>query len=401
MRRGLALLVALLALAPAAHAAEPQDIDSTAAIVVNPQTGDVVYEKDADGRHAIASTTKLMTALLTLEEAELDERVTAPRYGAAPGESILGLVPGEEITVADLLRALLMASANDAAVALADHVAGGVPAFVRMMNRRAQELGLDDTHYANPIGLDQPGNYSTARDLATLAAELRKNVFFRRTVNSPEFALRSGGRPRTIKNRNTLLDAYRWVNGIKTGYTRDAGYVLVASGRKRDVNMISVVIGAPSETERNNESAELLNYGLRRYEVETVISDDRPIANVPIASRPGAELPVVADGRVREARRKNERFETDIYIRDEDEVEGPIGAGDKVGRAVVTLRGRPVASVDLRAALDVPKTSAARRIQDVLTQPWILIVLGALLVAVALLAYRRPSTHSRPTEEPA
>jgi D-alanyl-D-alanine carboxypeptidase (penicillin-binding protein 5/6) len=399
VRRALTLLLALLALAPAAHAAEPQDIDATAAIVVNPQTGDVVYEKDADGRHAIASTTKLMTALLTLEEAELDETVTAPRYGAAPGESILGLVPGEEITVADLLRALLMASANDAAVALADHVAGGVPAFVRMMNRRAQELGLDDTHYANPIGLDQPGNYSTARDLATLATELRKNVFFRRTVNSPEFALRSGGRPRTIKNRNTLLDAYRWVNGIKTGFTRDAGYVLVASGRKRDVNMLSVVIGAPSESERNNESAELLNYGLRRYEVETVISADRPIENVPIASRPGAELPVVADARVREARRKNERFETDIYL--PDEVEGPHDAGDKVGRLVVTLRGRPVASVDLRAALDVPKASAARRIQDVLTQPWILIVLGAVLVAVALLAYRRPSTHSRPTEEPA
>jgi D-alanyl-D-alanine carboxypeptidase (penicillin-binding protein 5/6) len=399
MRRATALLVALLALAPAAQAAEPQDIDATAAIVVNPQTGDVVYEKDADGRHAIASTTKLMTALLTLEEAELDETVTAPRYGAAPGESIMGLMPGEEITVADLLRALLMASANDAAVALADHVAGGVPAFVRMMNRRAQELGLEDTHYANPIGLDQPGNYSTARDLAALATELRKNVFFRRTVNSPEFALRSGARPRTIKNRNTLLNAYRWVNGIKTGYTRQAGNVLVASGRKRDVNMLSVVIGAPSELERNNESVELLNYGLRRFEVETVVGDDRPIANVPIASRPGAELPVVADSTIREARLKRERFERDVYL--PDEVEGPIGAGDKVGRVVVTLRGRPVATADLRAALDVPKASAARRIQDVLTQPWILIVLGAVLVGIALLAYRRPPAHTRPSEEPA
>jgi serine-type D-Ala-D-Ala carboxypeptidase (penicillin-binding protein 5/6) len=401
VRRLLALVMAL-ALAPsAALAAEPPAIDAPEAIVVEATTGDVVYEKDPDQHRPIASTTKLMTALLTLEDGNLDDVVQAPRYDALPAESVLGLIPGEKITVQDLMRGLLMYSANDAAVALAVHVGGSVPSFVRMMNRRAEELGLEDTHYANPVGLDEEGNYSTARDLATLTRVLRKNRFFRRTVNTNDLTLRSGATERTLSNRNTLLFDYPWVDGVKTGYTSQAGNVLVASGRKRGVPIISVVMGAASKPARDEESVELLNYGFSQYRVRRAVIEDQRLASIPIAHRAGAELPAVADRTLRRVVRKDERFEREVHV--PDEVEGPIDYGEKIGEVVISLRGEPVAKVPLRAALEVPKAGIGRRTQDFLTQPWMLVVLGAVLVIASLVMRRRspPPRRDRAAEEPA
>jgi D-alanyl-D-alanine carboxypeptidase (penicillin-binding protein 5/6) len=389
VRRALTLILALLALAPAAQAAQPPpNVTSPEAIVVEAQTGDVAYEKDADTPHAIASTTKLMTALLTLEHGGLDDVVTFPRYRAAPAESILGIPRGARVSEQDLLRGLLMYSANDTAVALADHVAGNVPSFVRMMNRRAQQLGLEHTHYANPIGLDDPGNYSTARDLATLARTLRKFKFFRHTVNQETATLDLGGRLRTIDNRNTLLTQHGWVDGVKTGFTSQAGNVLVASGEKRGVHMISVVIGADTKDRSNGDSVNLLNYGFRKYQRRRAVVTGHRVALVRIHNRPGAELPVTAATTVHEVVRKGERFQLVTHL--PDEVEGPVRYGERIGRVDIRLRGKLVETVPLTAMLNVPKASAARRIQDVLTRPWILIVLGAILIAVALFTQRRP-----------
>ena len=174
---GAAACAAALIPCAAAHAAPPPAITAPEAILVEPQTQDVVYARHAIMRRPMASTTKLMTALLTLEHARLDDVVTASPYSPAAGESLMGLRTGERLTVADLLRGLLIVSANDAAVTLANDIAGSQKAFVRMMNRRARELGLHDTHYANPVGLDAPGNYSSAADLVlacTLPAQSRR-----------------------------------------------------------------------------------------------------------------------------------------------------------------------------------------------------------------------------------
>src|SRR5213079_2268850 len=158
---------------------------------------------------------KLMTALLTLEHAKLSSVITASPYAAAPGESVVGLRAGEQLTVADLLRALLLPSANDVAVTLSVGVSHSESAFVALMNRRARQLGLRDTHYANPIGLDAPGNYSSAHDLAVLAQILLQKPFFAKTVNRPAAHLATGARPRNIINRNDLVRAYRFVDGVK------------------------------------------------------------------------------------------------------------------------------------------------------------------------------------------
>ncbi len=271
VRSILALAVLLLVTpafgaAPARAAEGPPQLSASSAILVEADTGDVLYRRAAEKRRAIASTTKLMTALLTVEEAKLSDRVTASDYVAAPIESKLSLRPGERLSVADLLRGVMLESANDAAVTLAEHVAGTQPAFVRAMNKRARELKLSNTHFSNPIGLDAPDNYSSAHDLARLAVTLRSHRFVRKLADRTSATLQTGYRPRTIRNRNTLLSRDRYVNGLKTGHTGTAGYVLVGTRTRRGVTLVSVVLGTPSLSARDHDALALLQWGAGRYE---------------------------------------------------------------------------------------------------------------------------------------
>ncbi len=276
-RLGAAVAAAAVIGAPAAATAQstsqkPPRLSSPAAILVEPATGDVVHARRADGRRAIASTTKLMTALVAVDRLELGDTIAAVPYRAAPVESQLGQRTGERFTVRDQLRALLLASANDAAATLAVRAGGSRARFVRLMNAKARELGLRDTRFANPIGLDDPRNYSTPADLAKLALVARANSFLRETMDRPRLTLRSGDRPRTIANRNTLVRTVPWVNGVKTGRTSQAGYVLVGSATQRGVSVVSVVMGAPTEAARNADTLALLRPGLRRYGGTTAVA---------------------------------------------------------------------------------------------------------------------------------
>ncbi len=209
------------AAAQEARAAPPDVRSADAAIVVDARNGEVMFAKRPRERHAIASTTKLMTALLALERASPSDVYAAPSYNALPVESKIDLATGERMAVRDLLEALLLESANDAAVSLAEGVSGSRDAFVTEMNARAGELGLDDTSYANPIGLDDPLNYSTAADLAALTVRLLRKPRFARIVDMPVAELETGARPRVIDNRNRLIAEHPWVSGVKTGHTAE------------------------------------------------------------------------------------------------------------------------------------------------------------------------------------
>ena len=213
----LSLLLALALARPASAPAASPSVRAPAAILVEPATGDVVFQRQARRERPVASTTKLMTALVTLEHAKLSKVLTTVPYHGLPAESVIGLRGGERMTVADLLRGLLLASANDAAATLAARVGGSNRAFVALMNRRARELGLSHTHYANAIGLDALGNYSNAEDLVKLTLILRRNAFFRAVTDLPRATLRTGSHPRTILNRNLLVRSVPEVNGVKTG----------------------------------------------------------------------------------------------------------------------------------------------------------------------------------------
>ena len=333
------LLVAALALLPGvARAQRAPAITAPAGIVMEARTGEVLWQKEAETERPIASTTKLMTALITLEDADLDQVVTAPRYRlTSTAESVVGLIPGERITVRDLLRALLVESANDAAYTLALKIGGTVPEFVDRMNARAAELGLEHTSYANPVGLDDPDNYSTALDLATLTLELRKSDLFREIVSSRELTIESGERPRTLSNTNTLLGAADFVDGVKTGYTSDAGEVLVASGKKAGIPMISVVLGAETDALRNQESVDLLDFGFSRFERSRAQAEGDIVRTLPIADRPGAELPVLAGRTVTRVVRKGSVFDKRVDL--PEEIEGPIGYHEKLGEMVISVNG--------------------------------------------------------------
>jgi serine-type D-Ala-D-Ala carboxypeptidase (penicillin-binding protein 5/6) len=383
-----AVLVALLLAAPAAQAqtTPPPDVSGAAsAIVVDGRNGEVMFEKRADDRRSIASTTKLMTALLALERARPNEVFTAPRYDALPIESQINLRTGERMKVKDLLKALLLESANDAAATLARNISGSQEAFVAAMNERAEELGLEDTSYANPIGLDDPANFSSARDLAGLARLLLSRPRFARIVDTPVAELESGAVPRVIDNRNRLVSSTPWVSGVKTGYTGSAGYVLVGSATGRGgAKVISVVLGEPSEAARDAETLELLTWGLEQFKRVQVLDPARALARadvryyderIRLVPRRGAVLTLRAGERVRRR------------VRAPDELEGPLPAGRRAGVVTVLVEGQAVRRVSLVTATDVPDAGTLRVLTSALGVPLTLLLGVAILVAAVMLLF--------------
>ena len=379
-----ALLVAfgLIAL-PAAARAQAQGpdgpaIDARAWILVDARDGTELAGSDTTKPLPVASTTKLMTAYLTLEELPLGEIVTAPGYAAAPAESVLGLQAGEKISVRDLLTAMMLPSANDAAFALARAVAGSVPAFVARMNDSAERLGLEDTTYANPIGLDDPANLSSAQDLASLAMTLRENRTFRKIVAMPSATLDSGSITRQVTSRNSLMSIDPTVDGIKTGHTLGAGYVLVASAERAGVPLISVVLGASSEAARDQQSQALLDYGYGLYEEKKPVGDEEELASVEVRFE-DEPLALLADGRIAVRARDDQEIRTDVQA--PEEVEGPIREGAAIGRAVVTLDGERVGAVPLLAARAVAEPGIVDRIGGPVVA--FLIIAGICVIVVA------------------
>ena len=366
--------------------APPRVPTAAAAIVVDARDGTVMFAKRPDQERSIASTTKLMTALLALEEADPDEVFTAPEYNAMPAESRINLRAGERMTVQDLLEALLLESANDAAVDLAENIAGSREAFVEQMNERAEELGLEHTSYANPIGLDEAGNHSSARDLAALARMLLRNPRFARIVDMPSATLESGNRPRVVQNRNDLVAAYPWVDGVKTGYTLNAGNVLVgAAARGPRARVVSVVLGEPTEAARDAETLTLLRWGLAQFKRARMVNHERVRASSDIRYY-DEKVGLVPRRDVFVTLRDDQQVHTRATA--PDELEGPLDAGTRVGSVTVVVDGRPVRRVALVTATDVPGAGPLRVVVSELGVPLIVLIVLAVLVAVILAILR-------------
>jgi D-alanyl-D-alanine carboxypeptidase (penicillin-binding protein 5/6) len=392
----LAVIAALATGLPAAAAAQPQpDVSSAAAaIVVDGRNGEVMFAKRPDERRAIASTTKLMTALLALERARPHQVFTAPRYDAMPAESRINLQAGERMTVQDLLEALLLESANDAAAAIAENLSGSREAFVAEMNVRAQELGLENTSYANPIGLDDPANYSTARDLATLTRLLLDRPRFARVVDMPVAELESGAMARVVDNRNTLIASTPWVTGVKTGYTMNAGNVLVGSAKGRGgAEVISVVLGEPSEEARDADTLELLSWGLGQFRRVRVLDRKRALARANIRYYEDEQARLVPRRGALVTIRRGERIRR--QVRSREELEGPLPAGSRAGVVTVFVDGERVRRVALVTAAEVPEAGTLRVLTSVLGVPLTLLLGLAILlaapIAVLLVRGRRRS----------
>jgi serine-type D-Ala-D-Ala carboxypeptidase (penicillin-binding protein 5/6) len=353
--RFLAAPLAALALAAPASGA-PSGIDARAYLVVDGATGDVVAGRAAGRRVPIASITKLMTVLVALERARLDETAIVQADATTSGGSVIGLRAGEQIAVRDLVTAALIHSANDAAQALADHVAGSEEAFVKLMNARAKELGLRSTHFTRPDGLDAPGHYSSARDVTVLARVAMQKPFLRATVRRQQASIAGG---RSLYVWNDLLRTFPGLIGVKTGHTSDAGWCQVAAAQGRGVTIYATLLGGPSRDERNEDLSRLLRFGLSRFRVASVIAQERVYAR---ADAPWGRGPVdlVAKQPARRATRLGSVLVERVVA--PSVVSLPVRKGQPLGEVMVYAGPRVVARSPLVARKPVSRPGWARKV---------------------------------------
>ncbi|HYQ79174.1 MAG TPA: D-alanyl-D-alanine carboxypeptidase family protein [Solirubrobacterales bacterium] len=399
-RRGALALLAALAclLLPALAAAAPaQQLQSQKQPgpqlaarswgVVDARTGDVLITHAGNRELPIASTTKLMTAYVAMKELPLGKIVRAQPYDPEYGESLMGLRAGERISVRDLIYGLILRSGNDAAHTLAVAAAGSQRRFVAEMNRYAAALGLSHTHYANPVGLDQKGNYSSALDLMTLTRRLLAIPAFARIADSRSAVLRSVHPRRRIATINELLLMAPWVTGVKTGHTFGALYVLVGSGQRRGVSLISAVVGTWTDEERFDDSLELLEWGFSQYRNRMPVRRGEDLAE-PEIRYSGGKLPLRAERSLQAGVRRGQQL--DLRVRAPGEVEGPIDRGARLGRAVAYVDGRRVGAVTLRASRSVPEASFFDRARATVADNSIPIGIAAFVILIfALVVARR------------
>jgi serine-type D-Ala-D-Ala carboxypeptidase (penicillin-binding protein 5/6) len=391
---GAALAVAA-APVPAAKAAAPPRLSARAAEVVVAGTGQELYGYGENRQAAIASTTKLMTALITLERVSLKKVFAQNDYYPESGDSQIGLVPGERMSVHDLLVALLLPSADDAAEDLAYNVGhGSVARFVTMMNGRAGQLGLTHTHYSTPSGLDTPGNYSTAGDLLKLARfVLSEQPFFARTVALPRATLATGPEHH-VTNRNDLVGRYAWINGVKTGHTLQAGYVLVGSGKRNGLSLLTVVLGTPSESVRDRDTLALLSYGFANFHPVTPVRAGAVLARPTIKYQTGTHAQLVAASTLTRVVSRSTRIR--LRVNAPSQLTGPIAQGAQEGTVVVLADGRPIARIPLLLAHALPAVSSLTVAANYLSRGSTLLVLILLVcAAVGAMLFHRQRTRAQ------
>ncbi len=362
--------------------------------LIDARTGEVITAHNGRKHLLIASTTKLMTAWVTLkEEPSLGKIVRAQPYEAEFGESLMGLRTGQKISIRDLLYGLILRSGDDAAHTLAVDVGGTQKRFVAEMNRYAAALGLADTHYANPVGLDQKGNYSSARDLATLTQHLLRVPAFAKIADARSHVLRSVRPKRRIDTINALLEMAPWVTGVKTGHTWKAAYVLVGSGRRKGVELIADAIGAPTDETRFSDVFDLLEYGFSTYGHELAIERGKQFAE-PAIRYSGGALPLRAARAVKVGIREGQK--TTVEVSAPHRVQGPIRRGARLGQAVVYVDGLRAGAVALVASRSVPAPSRFDRLRGFLGEHWVPIAVAVFVILiVAVLLYRRLFSANR------
>jgi D-alanyl-D-alanine carboxypeptidase (penicillin-binding protein 5/6) len=357
MRRLLVSVVVALVFAGAAHAAVPQP-DASAFYVVNASDGEVLASHDARVPLPIASITKLMTVLVALKHLDLDEVVTVPRQAAKVGGSRIPLRGGEQITVHDLLEGALVQSANDAADTLAYAAAGGdLPLFISWMNMRAQQLGLHDTHFVRPDGLDAPGHVSSAHDVAVLAETAMRSPVVRTIVRERSDTIEDGRF--TVHTWNDLLGVFPGLIGVKTGHTDNAGWCEVAAARRQGYTIYAVILGSPTRAQRDTDLERLLAWGVSQFKTLTLVAP-KPYAQVSLPyGRPAVQL-VASKPLVRVVRVGRPVVERVIAPA---AVALPVNRGEPLGRIEVWDAGKLLGTRPLLAARSVARPGLAGRLR--------------------------------------
>lgn len=308
------------------------------AMLLDAQTGRVLYEKNADQQSLIASTTKIMTALVVCEQCNVLDRFQIPKEAVGIEGSSIYLQEGEILTVQELLYGLMLHSGNDAAVALAIYCGGTVEGFAEMMNDKARRLGMENTHFVNPNGLDAPGHYSTARDMAALAAYAMENPIFAKTVSAKTVNITG----RSLRNHNRLLWQVDGADGVKTGYTKAAGRILVSSATRQGRRLIAVTINAPNDWQDHKD---LLENGFSGYQVRKIVSQGESLGNLQIAGGQSGTVELLASADFAYALAEGE--EPQIKLSGPGFVYAPVARGQEAGFAYVCLGDKMIGKVPM------------------------------------------------------
>lgn len=342
-------------------------LNAKSAILMEESTGNILYESNPDERLPIASVTKVMTMLLIMEAVDsgkisLDDMVTVSENAMSYGGSTMFLETGEQLTVNDMLKGIAVASANDGCVAMAEHLAGSESAFVDMMNEKAKELGMENTHFMNTNGLDEDDHYSSARDVAIMSRELMKHETIFNYTSIWMDTLRGG--KFQLANTNKLIRFYDGANGLKTGSTSKALCCLSAAAKRNDMQLIAVVLGAPTSAERFASAKSLLDYGFANYAVNTQITAGDEVQKIAVEKGVDKEVGVVAGDSCSTLVKKGQEDNISKEIKIDETITAPIEAGQKIGTMTISRDGEVIADIDLNASSAVEKKGIGLIIKD-------------------------------------
>jgi len=331
--------------------------------------GRELWARDPESRRAMASTTKIMTAIVVLEKADLNQIVTVDKVASAVGQSSMGLVAGERIPLGELLKGVLVQSGNDAATLAAETVGGSVESFVAMMNAKAAQLDLVNTHYVNPHGLDAKGHYTSAEDLTALARYAMRNPVFRQIVGTYTVKVRSDRYTHVLTNHNSLLKSYKGTEGVKTGWTDNAGYCVVFAVKRGNIEFVGTVMGAANEVGRAQQATKLMDWGFAHYKTTMIVQGGEALGRVPVSDyldrTVGAQTAETTSMPVFDLAGPVQR-----RIELKANMPAPISKGDVIGTMTLYQGDTVLTQVPVVASSDVPSPSIGQRIVFFFARIW-------------------------------
>ncbi len=356
------IILFILLLFPIFVKAEDLTPNAESGILIEYSTGKILYSKKIDEKLAPASMTKIMTLLLIMEAVEegkinLDNNIPISTNASSMGGSQVFLDPNTEMKAEELIKSIAIASANDSAVAMAEAISGTTANFVSRMNSRAKELGCKNTNFKNVHGLDEEGHYSTAYDMSLIARELLKHEQILKYTSTYEAYLnKPNGTSTWMVNTNKLIKYYTGLDGLKTGFTKTAGYCLTSTAKRNDMRLISVVMKEPSSQVRNSETISLLNYGFSNYKIKTILKKDQKLGTIEVQNgkKELADITILEDATNLESINDNKEYSFNIVT---DKVKAPLKKGDKVGTLELTEQGTIIKRLNITVKENIPKAN--------------------------------------------
>lgn len=356
------IILFILLLFPIFAKAEDLTPNAESGILIEYSTGKILYSKKIDEKLAPASMTKIMTLLLIMEAVEegkinLDNNIPISTNASSMGGSQVFLDPNTEMKAEELIKSIAIASANDSAVAMAEAISGTTANFVSRMNSRAKELGCKNTNFKNVHGLDEEGHYSTAYDMSLIARELLKHEKILKYTSTYEAYLnKPNGTSTWMVNTNKLIKYYTGLDGLKTGFTKTAGYCLTSTAKRNDMRLISVVMKEPSSQVRNSETISLLNYGFSNYKIKTILKKDQNLGTIEVQNgkKELADITILEDATNLESINDNKEYSFNIVT---DKVKAPLKKGDKVGTLELTEQGTIIKRLNITVKENIPKAN--------------------------------------------